>query len=410
MHKVVVVDDDADVRRVVELRLRLAGFQVFTASDGETGLQLIRAEKPRVVLLDLMMPRMHGFAVCQAIRSDPLLQGTYVIVVSAKGYALDIRKAKELGADLYWTKPYDLEALVKTIQQATPAAEGTLHVKYWGTRGSIPTPGASTMRYGGNTSCTELRADDSVVLFDCGTGVREAGVALNREFQGRPLHVHLFVGHTHWDHIQGFPFFAPAYEAGNIISIYSLRGSDKSLEKVFTGQMDSSYFPVNLDDLKAKLEFVELQGEMTLGKLKISHVYLNHPGLAIGFRVEREGKSIVYLTDHEPYWRVAGESDHSRKLDGEIDSFVAGADLYIREGQYTEEEYVSRRGWGHSTWRDALDSAHAAGVRRLTLYHHDPNRDDLAMDAVLAECQAYMQQRSMAFECSAAKEGSQESV
>lgn len=410
MHKIVIVDDDADVRRIVELRLRLAGYQVFAAPDGETGLQLIRTERPHVVLLDLMMPRMHGFAVCQAIRSAPELQGIYVIVVSAKDYPLDIRKAKELGADLYWTKPYDLEALVKTIQQVMPSEQGAMYVKYWGTRGSIPTPGPGTMRYGGNTACTELRADGSVLLFDCGTGAREAGLALSREFEGRPLHVHLFVGHSHWDHIQGFPFFAPAYKAGNCITIYSLRGSDKSLEKVFTGQMDSSYFPVNLEDLKAELQFVELRDVVTLGRLKVSHVFLNHPGLAIGFRVDREGKSVVYLTDHEPYWRLSGKNDHSQKLDREIDQFAAGADLYIREGQYTEEEYPKVRGWGHSTWTDALDSANAAGVRHLSLYHHDPVRDDLAIDAILANCRTYMQEHGMTFECTAAKEGSQESV
>ena len=409
MQKIVIADDDGDVRRVVELRLRLAGYQVFTAGDGEAGMQLIRTEKPQLALIDLMMPRKHGFSVCQEIRSDPAIKDTYIIVGSAKTYAPDVRKAKELGANLYLTKPYDLESLVKTIQDAIPPVAGDFLVKFWGTRGSIPTPGPTTVRYGGNTACTELRSDGSIIFFDCGTGVREAGLALAREFPDRPLHVHIFIGHTHWDHIQGFPFFAPAYNPRNRITLYSLRGTDKSLEKVFTGQMDASYFPVDLGDLRAQLEFVELQEPVSIGKLKVSHMYLNHPGLAIGFRVDREGKSVVYLTDHEPYCRLSGDNEHNRKLDKEIDDFAAGTNLYIREGQYTEEEYATRRGWGHAIWKDALDSAHAARVSHLSLYHHDPARDDQAIDAMLAQCHAYMREHGMTFECTAAAEGSQES-
>jgi phosphoribosyl 1,2-cyclic phosphodiesterase/ActR/RegA family two-component response regulator len=404
MEKIVLVDDDADIRRVVELRLRLAGFQVLTASDGETGLQLIRAENPRLVLLDLMMPRKHGFAVCQEIRSDPDLRGTYIIVGSAKTYAPDIKKAKELGADLYLTKPYDLEALVGTIKKALASSEVPLKVRFWGTRGSIATPGPATLRYGGNTSCTEVRCGDSVLLLDCGTGAREAGLALGREFQRRPLHVHIFVGHTHWDHIQGFPFFVPAYVCGNRVSIYSLRGSDKSLEKVFTGQMDASYFPVDLTDLKSQLQFIELEGPVEIGEARVSHVYLNHPGLAVGFRIDFGAKSVVYISDHEPYCRLSGDNDHNRKLDREIDAFAREADLYVREAQYTEEEYPSKRGWGHSTWKDALESAHAANARRLALFHHDPMRDDETLDGILASCRAYMQERGMMYECIAAAE------
>jgi phosphoribosyl 1,2-cyclic phosphodiesterase/CheY-like chemotaxis protein len=407
MEKIVLVDDDEDIRRVVQLRLRMAGYQVFTAADGEAGLQLIRAEKPRVALLDLMMPRKHGFAVCQEIRSDPSLQGLYIVVGSAKTYAPDVKKAKELGADVYLTKPYDMEALVETIKKALASAARTLAVNFWGTRGSIATPGRATMRYGGNTACTEVRCGENILLFDCGTGAREAGLALRQEFQGRPVHIHVFVSHTHWDHIQGFPFFVPAYVPGNRISVCSLRGSDKSLEKVFTGQMDANYFPVDLTDMLAQLQFIELEGPVEIGEAKVSHVYLNHPGVAIGFRVDWGGKSVVYVTDHEPYCRLSGDNEFNRKLDREIDDFARGADLYVREAQYTEEEYPSKRGWGHSTWKDAVESAHAAKVRRLSLYHHDPMRDDDAVDRIVATCQAYMRERGMEFECMAAAEKQQ---
>jgi len=152
-----------------------------------------------------------------------------------------------------------------------------------------------------------LEVNGRMIMLDCGTGAREMGLALQREFEGRPVDVAVFVGHTHWDHIQGFPFFMPAYVAGTRLTIHSLRGSDKSLEKVFTGQMDSSYFPVATSDLMARLQFVELDGTVKLGDAKVSHVYLNHPGLAIGFRIDIGKKSVVYISDHEPYHRLSGE-------------------------------------------------------------------------------------------------------
>jgi len=407
MEKIVLVDDEAETRRMAELGLRAAGFEVLTASDGEAGLKLIRVERPRVVLVGLMMPRLHGFAVCQEIRKDPHLRGIYIIMTSAKAYARDIKKAKELGADAYLVKPYDLKALVEMINKVLGTPGLLFKVKFWGTRGSIATPGQATLRYGGNTSCTEVRCGDNVLLLDCGTGAREAGIALSREFRGEPLHVHLFVGHTHWDHIQGFPFFMPVYMPGNKFSIYSLRGSDKSLEKVFTGQMDSSYFPVDLTDMQSQLQFIELAGPVEIGDAKVSHIYLNHPGLAIGFRIDYGGKSVVYLSDHEPYWRLSGDNDHNRKLDREIDEFAVGADFYIREAQYTEDEYAGKRGWGHGTWKDAVESAHAAKVHRLSIFHHDPMHDDEAVDRIVAACHGHMRERGMDFECTAAAEYSQ---
>lgn len=402
MEKVLIVDDDPEIRAVVEIRMRQAGYQVLSAADGEAGLALVRREHPRVVLLDLMMPKLHGYAVCKAITSDAQLKDVRVIITSAKGYAADLHKAQEMGAWAYLVKPYDLDELAGKVRQALESLGPPVRVKFWGTRGSIPTPGPSTLRYGGNTSCVEVRCGDAILMLDCGTGAREMGLALARESPGRHLDLHLFIGHTHWDHIQGFPFFQPVYTAGNHISIYSLRGTDKSLEKVFTGQMDSSYFPVALGDLAARLTFVELEGPVQVGPVRVSHVYLNHPGLAIGFRIDAGSKSVVYVSDHEPYWRMNGDNEHNRRLDREIDEFARSADLYIREAQYTVEEYGFKRGWGHSTWPDALESAHRAGVRRLALFHHDPLRDDSALDDTVSRCQAYMREQGMVFSCLAA--------
>ena len=400
--KVLVVDDDPDARRIAETLLRNAGFEVLAAADGKSGLELIRAQQPRVVILDLMMPGMHGFSVCQAVRSDPALNDVHIIVVSSKSYATDMKKAKELGAADYLIKPFDFTALLSKVKTLVGTNDALVSVKFWGTRGSIPTPGPGTARYGGNTSCVEVRSGETIIMLDAGSGAREMGLALSQEFSGHPLDLHIFISHTHWDHIQGFPFFVPAYGPRNRITLYSLHGTDKSLQKVFTGQMDAAYFPVELSDMQAELRFVELEGPVTVGDMQISHTFLNHPGVAIALRLDAVGKSVVYMTDHEHHCRLQGDNEHNRRLERGVVEFARNADLYIREAQYTEEEYPAKRGWGHSTWVDALEAAHEAGVKRLALYHHDPMRDDDALDRILAACQARMKERGMRFLCLAA--------
>jgi CheY-like chemotaxis protein/phosphoribosyl 1,2-cyclic phosphodiesterase len=399
--RVVLVEDDEDIRVVAEKALRGSGYEVFSACDGESGLQLVKEKRPQVVILDLMMPRMHGFTVCQAMRSDPSLRHIAILVTSAKSYAVDVARAHELGADYYLTKPYDVQVLLQTVKTLA-GDRSQLLVKFWGTRGSLPTPGAATLRYGGNTACVEVRDGDTIIMLDCGSGAREMGAALGKEFKGRRLHVHLFVSHTHWDHIQGFPFFMPAYCDENHVDVFSLRGSGRDLKEIFTGQMDASYFPVSLKDMKSDLNFVELDGRVKVGRAEVSHLFLNHPGVAVGFRIEVDGKCLVYITDHEVYTRMSGEHEQHKKLDRQLNEFAHKADLYIRDAQYTEEEYASRQGWGHSTWKDALESAHEAGVTQLALFHHDPGHDDAMMDAIMCSAREYMNQRGMHFKCFAA--------
>ncbi len=407
MEKIVLIDPDSEVRMVGENALQYAGYEVYTAAEGNSGMHLVRQQKPDVVVVDAMTPGKHGYAFCQEIRSDPSLSHAKIIVCSTKAYPSDIKKAKEVGADNYLLKPYRGDEILNEVRLALNPEGPEVIVKFWGTRGSIPTPGRATMRYGGNTSCVEIRSGSDLLMLDCGTGAREMGIALSREFKGHPLDLHIFISHTHWDHIQGFPFFAPAYTPGTRLTLYSSRGADKSLEKVFTGQMDASYFPVALSDMMARLYFVELDGPAKVGGMSISHFYLNHPGLAIGFRIQIGQKTIVYLTDHECYCRMSGENEHNRKLDREVTDFARDADLYIREAQYTEEEYATKRGWGHSTFMDALESAHEAGVKQLALFHHEPLHDDDTMDSILTYCREIMIRRNMSFTCFAAADNQQ---
>src|SRR5690606_21674729 len=260
-----------------------------------------------------------------------------------------------------------------------------MQVRFWGTRGSIATPGGATLRYGGNTSCVEVRPDSGeTILIDCGTGAHALGQALIAE--GRAARGHILISHTHWDHIQGLPFFAPLFVAGNEWHIYGPRGLGQSLRDVLAGQMEYAYFPVALNAFAAKVHYHEVvEGGFGIGETRIITQYLNHPALTVGYRLEADGASVVYASDHEPHSPDAGEG-HAEEAEGgdvaHID-FLRDADLVIHDAQYTAEEYPSKVGWGHSTIEYAVDMALAANVRELALYHHDPMRGDDAVDELL---------------------------
>lgn len=410
MAKVLVIDDDPIVRTIVSKRLEAAGHQVLTAADGQAGWEMVRELRPDVAILDLMMPKMHGYAVIEAIRREPVLSHVRIIVCSMKGYASDTRTALSMGADRYLTKPVPPDQMAATVDElmgeARKAREAgpAFRVRFWGTRGSVATPGARTLRYGGNTSCTEVRHGEHILALDAGTGIRELGEALLGEFKGKPIRGHIFVGHTHWDHIQGFPFFTPAYIPGNEFTLYSARGAGKSLERIFMGQMDSDYFPVLLSDMRSALKFVELSEPVRIGPITVRFEHLNHPGIAIGFRITAAERSVVYLSDHECFSRMYGEAAGAAE-DKRIAEFARGADLLISEAQYTEEEYRSKKGWGHSTFDDVIRLAGEAAVKQLAIFHHDPGHDDAFMDRVLDECSGKVLKAGFDFRCFGAREG-----
>jgi len=267
-----------------------------------------------------------------------------------------------------------------------------MRVRFWGTRGSVPTPGHSTVRYGGNTACVELRTNSGAfIIFDSGTGIRELGLHLAR--QGGPVSAHLMLGHTHWDHISGFPFFTPLFVPGNHVTIYGARDLDRSLRDVLAGQMHYTYFPVPLGDLRAEIEFSELEeGEITIEDAVIRTHYLNHTAVCMGYRVEADGVSVAYITDHEPYGFSGGQDGAAgaglregpiHGGDRRLIEFVRGVDLLIQDAQYTPEEYPGRRGWGHSSIDYVTDIAVEAGARRVALFHHEPTHADDDIDRMV---------------------------
>ena len=291
-----------------------------------------------------------------------------------------------------------------------------MRVRFWGTRGSIAAPGPETLRYGGNTPCVEVRTDDGTLLiFDSGTGARKLGLALAKS---GPVRAHLFIGHTHADHIQGLPFFVPAFLPGSHLTIYGPAGIDRSLPTAIGGQMDYAYFPLPIADLPARLDFEELgESEFSVGDIRVRAQYLNHTAPCLGYRVEVGGAVLVYATDHEPHavptWRPDRGSDcfdiAALLHPGDVRhaELLRDADLVIHDAQYTVDEYGAKVGWGHSTIEYVLDVALAARARRLALFHHDPTRTDDAVDTLLAEARERVAGHAADLEVLAAAEGAE---
>jgi CheY-like chemotaxis protein/phosphoribosyl 1,2-cyclic phosphodiesterase len=260
-----------------------------------------------------------------------------------------------------------------------------MKVRFWGTRGSIATPGPDTNHFGGNTSCVELTTDNGdLLVFDCGTGAHRLAAHLMAQGK-KPITANILLGHTHWDHIQGFPFFSPAFVKGNFVAIHGPEGSRGSLQDVLAGQMEFTYFPIELNQLPAAITYHDLtEGVHTIGGVRVVTQYLNHPAMTLGYRIEADGVAVVYLVDHEPFsdelWRADADPGHIESILHEGDrrhaKFMADADLVIHDAQYTPEEYPSKKTWGHSTYDYAVQIAAAAGAHRLALTHHDPSHND----------------------------------
>jgi phosphoribosyl 1,2-cyclic phosphodiesterase len=254
-----------------------------------------------------------------------------------------------------------------------------MRITFWGVRGSIPTPGPDTAEIGGNTSCVEVRAGKTILVLDGGTGLRLLGQKLTKEM---PLTAHIFFSHVHWDHIQGFPFFGPAFVPGNTIHLYGGNTVSRTLEETLAGQMDYPSFPVHLSQMGAAMTFNNLrEGQLVEladgegGTVRVTNTRGNHPNGVLVYRIEHNGKIAIYATDTE----------HYAVVDPKILVLAKNADLFVYDSQYTPEEYAGtvggapKTGWGHSTFEEGVKIARAAGVKKYVLYHHDPGQSDDAV-------------------------------
>ncbi len=279
-----------------------------------------------------------------------------------------------------------------------------MRVRFWGVRGSLPVPGPKTERYGGNTSCVEVRsASGARVVVDAGTGIRKLGKEISAESDNRPSDVHLLISHTHWDHIQGLPYFAPLYGKGNKLSVYARKRDDLHLQAVFASQTIDPYFPVPFDEAQAKIAFRELSdsAQFEIADFKVACARLNHPYIATAYRLTCDGASVVYVSDTAPFTDILFEDEfvarppsagaelperdrqNLRRMREGVVRLCEGADLVIYDTMFTADDYRRIPHYGHSRPSDAVDICREAGARRLVLFHHAPERSDSEIDAIL---------------------------
>ncbi len=258
-----------------------------------------------------------------------------------------------------------------------------MRLKFWGVRGSIPTPERRNSHYGGNTSCLELRLENgTLIILDCGSGIRALGKSLAREFGERPIQGLIFLTHFHWDHIQGIPFFLPLYRKGNMFLFHSVEGKGREMTQAIEGQMSYPYFPVDLSVMAAVRNFYDVgTTPINLNGAIISSAPLNHPQGCLAYRIEADGGVLVYATDTEP-----GSPEHDRALR----ELAFGADVIVYDAQYTPEQLAGeKKTWGHSSWLEGTRIARECGVKQLVLFHHDPDHDDAFVDGLVEQARRH---------------------
>ncbi len=429
MKTVVIIDGDAVTRALHAQCLSGDGWRVLEAEDGAAGFALALEHEPDALICDMRTPRRNGFKVCSLVRDQPSLQGTRVIVTTASKFLNDRDSALEAGAHGYLVKPIMPRDLREALEgcgdgaavATNPAPRETLRptkVRFWGVRGSIPSPGESTRRYGGNTTCVEVRVGNRVIVLDAGSGIRRLGQSLMGEFNGNPLEVALLMSHTHWDHIQGFPFFIPAYSPKVHVRLFGYEGAVHGLRAALFEQMQSAFFPVKLNQMASHVTFEELDAmHFDLGGITVNAAYTNHPGICLGYRIATPSGDIVFMPDHEAFERHERErqkaegisepaaAEFARQQDEKMIAFARDAAIIIADAQYTPEEYPSRRGWGHTCYEDTVSNALRANARRLFLFHHDPDRDDAQIDAIVARCREIVAKAGSDLKVDAAREG-----
>src|SRR3954468_4994179 len=298
MPTVLLIEDDVESRRRLARLFAKHGWEVIEALEGKAGIELAFSKRPDAIVCDLLLPGMSGLQVARAIREK--LDLARIIVMAGRRYHIDRDAVLEAGGDDYFLKPLKWEKLAAALKRPR-RRPGKLagresrrlkfhppstRIKFWGVRGSIPVPGASTIGYGGNTTCVEVRTNGNIIILDAGSGIRELGLALNQEFGNAPLNLTLLLTHTHWDHIQGLPFFLPAYKAKNSIRVLGYEGARAGLATILAAQMEVPFFPVSWQDLPGTIKITELKKmEFTVGNVKVHSKFLNHPGVCVGYRL-----------------------------------------------------------------------------------------------------------------------------
>ncbi|MGP8201945.1 MAG: response regulator [Limisphaerales bacterium] len=434
MKTILVIDNDQAFRSQLASWLEERGWSLLDASDSERGMELALQHKPEIVLCDLLAPRCNGFQFCRDLRSHQDNQaGGPTVIVTGGEQAIDKINALEAGADEYWVKPVAFPVLDKLLQRfgTTPGRGqpdtatagdgqdgGGVRLRFWGVRGSIPSPGPETVFYGGNTSCVEVRVGSEIIVLDAGSGLRPLGLALVKEFKEQPIHVNLLITHTHWDHIQGFPFFLPAYNPKNKVTIYGYEGATQGLQSTLSDQMESPYFPITMHQMPGHIAIRELRDlNFNVNQVPVRAHFLNHPGSCTGYRLLTPGGSISYLPDLELDHRLrdlwnngtTNVPHNDRKTpppeESALIEFMRDSDVLIMDSQYDATEYEKHVGWGHSCMEDSVVFALHANVKRLFLFHHDPDHADEQISRMVARARQMAARHGSSLVIEAAREG-----
>jgi phosphoribosyl 1,2-cyclic phosphodiesterase len=386
---VYIVDDSRTQSEVARALLEKEGHAVLVNHSSEDALRDIPDRRPDCVLLDIMMPELDGYDLCRRLRAIAHLAATKLVVMSAKAYPFDRKRAFDLGANAYFVKPLHPASFVPELERVVA---DTLVMTFWGVRGTLPVSRRDSVRYGGNTSCVSLSFPDGrLLVFDAGTGIKALGDALTAAGRSR-LDAQILISHPHWDHINALPFFAPFYAQGHQIEVGGPGHGDATLRDLVSFQMDGAYFPITTREFAASVRYRDLGvGSFDLGGLRVTTTLLRHPGTCLGYRLDYGTRSICYVTDNELYppdHKLYSEEYLERLVD-----FTRDAGVLVTDCTYTDAEYRTKAGWGHSAVSQVADLAWRARVRELYLFHHDPDQSDTVIDAKLAQARDLLRAR-----------------
>ncbi|MBS0603598.1 MAG: response regulator [Verrucomicrobia bacterium] len=404
-NRILIADPDEQLARLLKKHKSASRYVFETAKNGFECLSKIETFQPDLVLMELMLPQIHGMEILRKVKCDPRTKHIGVIITSAHVMIQNYQAAIKLQCDYFLEKPFEpseIFTLFKLFFNSDlhpdpfsgkeSAMEGkhcyvpkmhtpNSYIKFWGTRGSNPVSGPDYVRFGGNTSCLEIRHGHDLIIVDAGTGIRPLGSAL---CDAKPKNIHLLISHTHWDHLAGFPFFAPIYDPNCHITIWTPIGFEKTTRELFTEMLAYAYFPVRLDDIQANLSFKDmLEGDpFQIGHINVNTHYAYHPGATLCFKFGINKTTFGYATDNEFLMGYHGNPSMITKKHPLITpyrsmiKFFKDCDFLIHEAQYTPIEYQKKVGWGHSSITNATALILQAEIREWIITHHDPKHTD----------------------------------
>ena len=402
--KILIADSSLGFLSSLKESPKAEAFEIETALNGSECLLKLENFKPDLLIVDFMLPEMHGIEILKIAQSSPSEQKIGVILTGYHTMVQNYHSAIKLGALYFIEKPCALSTFFHLIhlffegtlspvpfsqkQQALhytptilPVSKIPSYLKLWGTRGSNPVAGSEYVRFGGNTLCLEIKNGQDLLIIDAGSGIRGLGQILHDHSDKK---MNILLSHTHWDHLLGFPFFYPIYQPHREIHICTPVGFEKTTKELFSDMLAYAYFPVGIDDIQSTLCFHDLRDLQTLqfDSIQITSHYAFHPGPTLCFKIEMKGKKIGYVTDNEILMGYHLSPLHIAKENPMLDpyqsliSFLSDCDILIHEAQYSNEEYIDRVGWGHSSISNASLLIKHAGIKRWIVTHHDPRHTD----------------------------------